>query len=149
MLFHIWCLTYNIYIIICYITCMLYNMLITISFELEGHRVSRWPHLPKKPCVWDYVLLHSHGSRSSPASTSASASTSCGPCGSQSLGRLSNRPGCARLSPACSWYWHCVGCPIEGPPCFNIVLPDLPLPEPGAKGGISVQEAAEVSFTNI
>ena len=41
-------------------------------------------------------------------------------------------------------------------PCFNAeelpvdtALLDLPLPEPGAKGGISVQEAAEVKFANI
>ena len=29
------------------------------------------------------------------------------------------------------------------------IIEDLPLPEPGAKGGISVQKSAEVSFTNI
>ena len=75
----------------------------------------------QKPCVWDYVFLHS--SSSSPASTSASASTSCRPCGSQRLGRVwktkeSTRPGWALLSPACPWYRRCVDCPIEleGPP---------------------------------
>ena len=51
------------------------------------------------------------------------------------------------------WNRPC-GCTIEGPPCFNAEGPDtalldLPLPEPGAKGRITVQEAAEVSLTNI
>ena len=78
-----------------------------------------------------------------------SAATSCGPCRSQGLGGLWIWPRCAWFPPSDVDIDIALAALLKGLPGINAeelddLLKDLPMPEPGAKGGISVKEAAEV-----
>ena len=101
-------------------------------------------------CIWDYVLLHS--SSPPPPPLLLQPPLPVDPVDLRDWKDHGIDPGTPDSPPHAQDIDIALAALLKGLPGFNAeeldtVLNDLPLPEPWAKGGISVQEAAEVSFT--
>ena len=138
--------------ITCYLTCyitVLYNTLYNMLFNMLNRLLSGWTVFCtiQKLIICDLCLC---SSSCAPAPSPRSTATARGPSGSQGLGRLWNGPRWAWLPHSSDEIDLALAALMEylleiTADELETLLNDLPMPEPGAKDGISVKEALEVS----